>query len=120
MAVKKSSITEKDLLSLKFLRQLAISPDEKEIVYVIEWIDEKDNKYYSNLWLVGTDGKSNRQFTFGKYKDSQPAWSPDGKQIAFVSKRGEKAGIYIIKRDGGEAKQLAEAEGVFQNISWSQ
>jgi dipeptidyl aminopeptidase/acylaminoacyl peptidase len=116
---KKKLITEKELLSLKFLRSFALSPDEKEIVYVLEWIDEKDNKYYSNLWLVGTDGKNNRQFTFGKYKDSSPVWSPDGKKIAFVSKRGEKAGLHIIHRDGGEANKLVEEEGAFQNLSWS-
>ncbi len=116
---QKKLITEKDLLTLKFLRSFALSPDEREIVYTLEWIDEKDNKYYSNLWLVGTDGKNNHQFTFGKYKDSSPVWSPDGKKIAFVSKRGEKVGIHIINRDGGEANKLVEEEGSFQNLSWS-
>jgi len=116
---KKKLVTEKDLLTLKFLRGFAICPEEKEVVYVLERIDEKDNKYYSNLWLISTDGKNNHQFTFGKYKDSSPVWSPDGKKIAFVSKRGEKVGIHIINRDGGEANKLVEEEGAFQNLSWS-
>jgi dipeptidyl aminopeptidase/acylaminoacyl peptidase len=116
---KKRPVAEKDLMSMKFLRQIAISPDEKEIVYVLEHIDEKENKYYSHLWLIGTDGKNNRQFTFGKYKDSSPVWSPTGKQIAFISKRGEKVGIHVINRDGGEAHNIVEEDGAFQQLSWS-
>lgn len=116
---KKRNITAKDLFALKFVRSVAISPDEKEIIYGVEWMDEKDNKYYSNLWMVNTESKQNRQFTFGKVKDSSPVWSPDGRQIAFISKRGEKQGIFIIKRDGGEAAKLIEAEGSFKQLSWA-
>ncbi len=119
LANKKRYITAKDLLALKFVRSVAISPDEKEILYVVEWMDEKDNKYYSNLWMVNTQTRENRQFTFGKVKDSSPLWSPNGKKIAFISKRGEKQGIFIINRDGGEAAKLIEAEGSFKQLCWS-
>ncbi len=116
---KRKLIAEKDLLTMKFLRQMALSPDEKEIVYVLEHVDEKDNKYYSSLFILDADGGNNRQFTFGKYSDSQAVWSPDGKKIAFVSKRGEKSGIHVINRDGGEARKLIEGEGGFANLSFS-
>ena len=116
---KKRSITAEDLLKLKFIRSVAISPDEKQIAYSLEWIDAEENKYYSNIWLVSAKGGKPRQFTHGKVKDGKPCWSSDGKRIAFISKRNEKQGIYIIPADGGESRKLVEMDGTFSSLSWS-
>jgi len=119
MARKKRRITEKDLLRLRLVRSLSVSPDEDRVAYTVEWTDEKDKKYYSNLWVVGLSDGQARQFTFGKFSDSQPCWSPDGKRIAFVSTRRKKQGIYVIPADGGEARKIIEEDGVFRSLSWS-
>ena len=52
-------------------------------------------------------------------KDRQPAWSPDGKFIAFISNRDHEDGIYIIPADGGEARKLVLMDGTFDSLSWS-
>jgi len=115
----KRLIRAEDLLKMKFVRSVAMSPDESRIAYTLEWIDEKEKKYFSHLWLVNVSDGSSTQFTFGKVKDREPCWSPDGKRIAFLSTREEKEGIYVIPANGGEARKLVEMEGTFRHLSWS-
>ena len=50
------------------------------------------NKTLSQVWLAATDGSTlPRAVTSGDH-DSSPAWSPDGRSLAFASKRGAKTG----------------------------
>ncbi|WP_372013809.1 winged helix-turn-helix domain-containing protein [Pseudoxanthomonas sp. 10H] len=52
--------------------------------------------------------------------DSNPAWSPDGRRIAFTSNRGGPHGIWVSDRDGGNAVQVAGFDGAFiDNPAWS-
>ena len=119
MLKAKRLITAEDLLKFKWVRAVALSPDESKIAFTLEWIDENKQKYWSNLWVVPTSGGAPRRFTTGKVKDRQPVWSPDGKFIAFVSHRDEEDGIYIIPADGGEARKLVSMDGSFDSLSWS-
>ncbi|MCH7761146.1 S9 family peptidase, partial [candidate division TA06 bacterium] len=119
MRNKKRGMKPEDLFKMRFVRSIAISPNEEEIVYSVEWIDKDKKKYYSNLWLIPSNGGVSRQLTFGKVKDRSPCWSPDGKAIAFLSTRDEKERIYILPRDGGEARKLVEMEGTFASLSYS-
>jgi dipeptidyl aminopeptidase/acylaminoacyl peptidase len=57
---------------------------------------------------VPTKAGKPRQLTSGDTSDTTPRWSPDGRYIAFVSKRGEdtESQIYVIPVDGGEARRV--------------
>src|SRR5436309_11599765 len=56
-----------------------ISPDGTKIIYVRRWPDVMADKRFSNLWIINFDGSDNRPLTNGKYSESSPRWSPDGK-----------------------------------------
>lgn len=68
-----------------------------------------DTKYSkSSIWTVNTANGISRQFTFGPRSDTAPRWSPDGKNLAFLSDRdtdGQRQ-IYILSTAGGEAQQI--------------
>ncbi len=56
--------------------------------------------------------------------DRQPAWSPDGRQIAFASDRSGEEEIWVMAQDGrGEAEQLtgtgAPSTGLHYDLAWS-
>src|SRR5579862_2604251 len=86
----------------------AVSPDGSRVVYVRRTVER--GEYRAGLWLVGADGGRPRRLTGGPHSDVYPAWSPDGRRIAFVSDRGgADRRLYLIDPDGGEPKQVCAA-----------
>src|SRR5437667_1423741 len=116
------SITIEDLYKFKFLNKPHISPDSQRVAFVVTTIDEREHAYRSSIWIVPTAGGEPQRFTSGPANAHSPAWSPDGRWLAFVSDReGEaigkdhqeqrqhgkgKAQVWLIPIDGGEAHQL--------------
>ena len=62
-------------------------------------------------------GGERTQLTHGEWDDTEPAWSPDGRQIAFVSYREAdrdavfRSDLWIIPAAGGEARKLTRSNG---------
>ncbi len=65
------------------------------------------------------------QITNGDWDDTQPAWSPDGTSVAFVSARHEEresdsaSDLWVVAAAGGEARQITETAGGRAAPSWS-
>jgi dipeptidyl aminopeptidase/acylaminoacyl peptidase len=80
---------------------------------------------YKHLFAVPVTGGEPTQLTDGPWDDTQPAWSPDGSRIAFVSRRTPDrewtnvADIYTVPEDGGEARQLTRSVGPSSAPCWS-
>lgn len=60
---------------------------------------------------MAADGSRARALTSGSFNDVRPAWSPDGKWIAFSSDRTGDDGIYIVPIDGGPVQRVDTAGG---------
>src|SRR6266498_4538025 len=104
------------------VRDPQISPDARWVAYVVASVDTKEDKTNSHLWLVGYDGKDDRQITFSQDSETSPRWSPDGKYLSFTSSRpGKTRGnqVWLLDRNGGEAMQLTEVKGRLESYEWS-
>lgn len=113
-------ITAEDFFRLKLVSDPQIDPTGTQIVYALQRTDREQNKYFSNLWMVGADGQENRPFTQGDQSDRSSRWSPDGQSIAFLSDRGETSQLWLISARGGEARKLTSLEeGSIADFSWS-
>jgi len=109
-----------DLFRLRFLQDAQLSPDGKTVVYVVSHVDAGKEEEYATIWLLSLETGESRQFTAGLARDTNPQWSPEGKQVAFLSTRGDKPQIYLIPVDGGEARALtAMKQGVGGGPAWS-
>ncbi len=120
----KQPIVTSDLLKMRMGTQIALSPDGNQAVYVVTSIipdKEQDYQYLNHLWLATLEGDQplTRQLTFGDRQDSQPVWSPDGTQLAFVRKEGDKPQIWILPLTGGEAFVLTHAKNGASQPRWS-
>jgi dipeptidyl aminopeptidase/acylaminoacyl peptidase len=110
-----------DLFAFKRVSAPQISPDGKNVVYVVGEVDLHSNKTSSSLWLAAADGKGQpRRLTnaVGK-KDSHPRWSPDGKRVLFESNRSGEGQLWVIDVDGGEGQKLTAISTEAGNAVWS-
>ena len=96
-----------------------ISPDGSQIVFTRGWTDTAHDQSAANLWLVGSDGARPRELTQGAWRDSAPAWSPDGKRIAFLSTRSGNPQIHVMWADTREVSQLTHLDYTPSNLRWS-
>jgi dipeptidyl aminopeptidase/acylaminoacyl peptidase len=79
-----------------------------------------------HLFVVPADGsEAPRALTSGDHEDVQPAWSPDGTRIAFVSARHEDwdvtpvTDVYVVEAAGGEPSRVTMLDGECSGPSWS-
>jgi dipeptidyl aminopeptidase/acylaminoacyl peptidase len=121
LARKKRHISAEDLYRFQLISSCEISPDGGHVVFCLQRVHKKTEKKYSNLWIVPTEGGRARQFTYGNQLDTQPRWSPDGTEIAFISNRGDEkqSQIYVIPFHGGEARQLTNVKGTIGHFEWA-
>src|ERR1051325_2098421 len=121
-AQSKHPLTLDDIQRLADVRDPQCSPDGQWVAYVVSRIDVKEDKSSSHIWMVGFDGKNDRQITFGQESESGPRWSPDGRYLSFTSSRtGPARGsqVWLLDRSGGEAFQLTNVKGRLQGFEWS-
>jgi Tol biopolymer transport system component len=64
-------------------------------------------------------GGNSRRLTSDDAADRLPAWSPDGKLIAFESDRGGEFKIYVMKADGSEQHRVSSQPGADGHPAWS-
>ncbi|HSW10998.1 MAG TPA: S9 family peptidase [Bacillota bacterium] len=117
---RRRAVEPADLFRLKFLQDAQLSPDGQAIAYTVSHVNVEKEEEYVAIWLLSLKTREARQLTAGLARDTNPQWSPDGKQISFLSTRGDKPQIYLIPVDGGEARALtAMKQGVGGGPAWS-
>lgn len=89
---------------------LDVSPDGSHLVFDL----------LGDLFVVDIAGGEARALTAGMAFDSQPRFSPDGRQVAFVSDRGGIDNIWIMDADGTHARQVTDERVRFPTApAWS-
>lgn len=106
-----------ELLNLKRVGSPSISPDGHRVVYTIREANWDDNEFETEIWIG--HAMETRPLTSGKKSSQQPAWSPDGQWIAFISDRDGKRQIYRIHVAGGEAERLTSGDEGVTAFAWA-
>ncbi|HEX6316604.1 MAG TPA: S9 family peptidase [Gemmatimonadaceae bacterium] len=103
--------TVDDVMAVKGVSDIAVSPDGKRIAYVVTERNTADNVNNSDVWVVSVTGGDSRRVTSGPRADRAPQWAGDGSWLAFLSDRTDRRmQVFGIDPSGGEAWQITRHE----------
>ena len=91
------------------LRFPCLTPDGKTVVFA----------WRGDLWRAPTSGGAATRLTIHEAQDTKPRVSPDGKWIAFSSKRTGNYDVFVMPLEGGEPRQVTFHSGADLVTDWS-
>lgn len=91
------------------IRDIAPSPDGKSLAFTA----------LNEVYIIDLPNGNPRKVTDLKETQAQPAWSPDGEWLAFVTWESAGGKLYKVRPNGRDLTQLNQADGVFQSPVWS-
>ncbi len=117
---QKHPLTVEDMWKVGRVSDPQVSPDGKTVAYVITNYSMEENKGTSAIYLVSIDGKDVREFNTGLKSSSDPVWSPDGKEIAFVGDDGVGTPqVYVEDANSGTPKKITSIALGASGLLWS-
>jgi dipeptidyl aminopeptidase/acylaminoacyl peptidase len=107
------------VIELKRPGSVALSPDGATVAFTVTETNWDENAYETEIFVVPAKGGGPVQLTRARKSSSSPAWSPDGKWIAFISDRTDKRQIYLISPSAGEARAITNVDEGINTFAWS-
>jgi dipeptidyl aminopeptidase/acylaminoacyl peptidase len=112
-----SPLVPSDLLRVVLVSDPQIAPDGSAVYYRRSWFEKEADEIRGSIRKIDRDG-ADRAFTGGT-KDGLPRVAPDGSALAFVSEREDKARLFVLRLDGGEALQAGSGYTKIVALAWS-
>jgi Tol biopolymer transport system component len=103
----------------------AWSPDGRKLVFAIQprgsaGLCERAGDCNNELFVINADGSGLRRLTRNAVSDGDAVWSPDGRKIAFLSRRdGTGADVFVMNADGSDQRNLTRKPGNEVDPAWS-
>src|SRR6266481_1675404 len=111
-------LTPEASLNLRNISDLQFSADGSRLAFVVTEPARGEGRA-RHIWIYEKQSGTIRQFTYSAKSDFLPRWSPDGKQLAFLSDRDEQQQVYTMHAEGGEASAVTKGKRGVRNFAWS-
>ncbi|TMC09910.1 MAG: hypothetical protein E6J41_09465 [Chloroflexi bacterium] len=111
---------ERDILRFRMISDPQLSPDGRQVAFVLIEQDATADRQATSIWAVPADGSAEpRRLTAGP-RDSRPRWSPDGGRLAVLSAREREwaRDLYVLPMGGGEPQRIAELPRGITEFAW--
>src|SRR3954453_12666789 len=96
-----------DLALLRTPGGPTVSPDGRIAVVAVTRPDLEADEYRSQLWAVPTDASAPARPLTSGHRDADPAFSPDGRGLAYLSAEpGGKPQVHLLPTAGGAPRRL--------------
>src|SRR5262249_53602148 len=84
----------------------AVAPGGKLVAFPVRDTDYDGNRGRFDIWLASVDGAFVKRLTSHPENDTDPAWSPDGRWVYFLSSRSGSSQVWRVSPTRGEAEQV--------------
>lgn len=113
-----------DMLKIKQVNAVTLSRDGSKAACTVTVIEPDGDskweyKYVNQIFMVPASGSSSPRQLTTRESASQPAWSPNGRQLAFVRAVEGKPQVFLLSLDGGEPVQLTKYKYGASTPKWS-
>lgn len=115
--------TPASALQARTIGEIAIAPNGRQIAYIVKQplLANGLSEYSSQIWLASARSRKSRQLTFRERACTQPAFSPDGRYLAYFTddRNVGKTEIWLLSLQGGEPQQLTQTDHGVLAYAWS-
>ena len=108
-----------DIYHFRWIDHVRLSPDGERVAYQLGWADSESRSNRSRVVVRRVLDAEPVEATAGPRRDHSPEWSPDGRRLAFVSKRGAADQIFVLDLPGSEPLQVSSTPEGAGSPAWS-
>lgn len=119
---ERTYLSIEEIISLPTLSGTNISENGKNLAFVKKTASWNDNKYRNHVWIYEIDKEQCYPLTTRDVESSYPLWSPNSREIAFLSPAGEgdnkKNQIFVKSMDGDKELQITDEKEGVSHFKW--
>ncbi len=109
-AAPQDRLQSSDLLKLRSVGAVQLSPDATRVAYTVE-NNDGTGRPYAQVWVMTLADRKAVRFGGEKEPSGDPQWSPDGRLIAYRGRAAGRTGLLVANPDGTGARVVAEMTG---------
>jgi dipeptidyl aminopeptidase/acylaminoacyl peptidase len=113
-------IVPEDLYRFRWIDHVRLSRDGERVAYQLSWADGEARQNRSRIVVRRLLEPEPVDATAGPRRDHSPEWSPDGRRVAFVSRRGPVDQVFVLDMASpGDARQVTSLDEGASGPLWS-
>ena len=114
-----SPLRPEDIFHFRWIDHVRLSRDGEHVAYQLVWADGESRSNRSRVVVRRVLEPDPIEATAGPRRDHSPEWSPDGRRLAFVSRKGAADQIFVLNLPGSEPIQLSAVPEGASQPQWS-